>query len=69
MTTPAWELDERLELGFVLEAMGRALAGAVPMICNSDQGSQFTSPQYLALLEGAEVCISMDGRGWALGQV
>ncbi len=65
----AWELDERLELGFVLEAMERALAGAVPMICNSDQGSQFTSPQYLELLEAAEVRISMDGRGRALDNV
>lgn len=65
----SWELDERLELDFVLEAMGRALGGAAPMICNSDQGSQFTSPQYLALLEGAEVRISMDGRGRALDNV
>ena len=65
----AWELDERLEQGFVLEAMGRALGGAIPEICNSDQGSQFTSPQYLGLLEGAQVRISMDGRGRALDNV
>ena len=65
----AWELDERLELGFVLGAMGRALGGAIPEICNSDQGSQFTSPQYLELLEGAEVRVSMDGRGRALDNV
>ena len=27
------------------------------------QGSQFTSPRFTGLLQGAGVCISMDGRG------
>jgi putative transposase len=65
----AWALDQTLELGFVLEAMGAALARATPEICNSDQGSHFTSPQYLGLLTGADVRISMDGRGRALDNV
>jgi len=61
----AWELDQSLALPFVLAAMQRALAGAVPEICNSDQGSQFTSLQWVSLLQGAGVQISMDGRGRA----
>ncbi len=65
----AWELDQTLELGFVLAAMGAALSRATPEICNSDQGSHFTSPQYLGLLTGADVRISMDGRGRALDNV
>ncbi len=65
----AWALDQTLELGFVLEAMGAALSRATPEICNSDQGSHFTSPQYLGLLTGADVRISMDGRGRALDNV
>ena len=40
----SWELDQTLEVPFVLEAMGQALQTATPQICNSDQGSQFTSP-------------------------
>ena len=40
----AWELDQSLAVPFVLQTMERALAGAVPEICNSDQGGQFTSP-------------------------
>jgi len=36
---------------------------AVPLICNSDQGSHFTSPQYLDWLKAANVQISMDGKG------
>ena len=65
----AWELDQSLELPFVLRAAERALGQATPQIWNSDQGSQFTSQEYLALLEGAAVQVSMDGRGRALDNI
>jgi putative transposase len=61
----SWELDASLQIGFVLSAVERALAQARPQICNSDQGSHFTSPQYLERLQAAQVQISMDGRGRA----
>jgi putative transposase len=60
-----WALDDTLELPFVLDAVGQALARATPQIWNSDQGSQFTSPQLIGLLEQAGAQISMDGRGRA----
>src|SRR5258706_11935231 len=65
----SWELDQTLELPFVLTTVQRALGQAVPLICNSVQGSHFTSPQYLELLEGSEVQISMDGKGRALDNI
>lgn len=65
----AWELDQTMQVGFVLEAMQRALAHGRPVICNSDQGSQFTSTPYLNLLKEHEVQISMDGRGRALDNI
>jgi putative transposase len=65
----AWELDQTLELPFVLRATQRALARATPAIWNSDQGSHFTSPQYIALLDQATVRISMDGKGRALDNI
>lgn len=65
----SWALDLSLEIGFVLEAVHGALRQAVPVICNSDQGSHFTSPQYTDLLTEAHVQISMDGRGRALDNV
>jgi putative transposase len=65
----AWTLDLTLEIGFVLDAMRTALATATPTICNSDQGSHFTSPQYLALFQGTPVQISMDGKGRALDNI
>ena len=42
---------------------------AAPDICNSDQGSHFTSPQYLERLLAKEVRISMDGKGRALDNI
>jgi len=39
---------------------------ATPMIWNSDQGSHFTSPHYLQLLQEAQVKISMDSKGRAI---
>jgi putative transposase len=65
----SWELDQTLELPFVLSAVERALAHAPPEIWNSDQGSHFTSPQYTDLLLAAKVQISMDGRGRALDNI
>jgi putative transposase len=65
----AWELDDTLELPFVLAAVDRALEQARPVIWNSDQGSHFTSPQYTMRLKAANVQISMDGRGRALDNI
>jgi len=65
----SWALDLTLEIGFVLEAMRSALAIATPTICNSDQGSHFTSPQYTDLLRDAQAQISMDGKGRALDNI
>ncbi len=65
----SWELDHTLEMPFVVTAMQRALAQATPHICNSDQGSHFTSPQYVQLLLDAQVQISMDGKGRALDNI
>jgi putative transposase len=65
----SWELDQTLALPFVLIATEQALAQAQPVIWNSDQGSHFTNPQYLELLTGAGLQISMDGKGRALDNV
>ena len=65
----SWELDQTLALPFVLTAVERALARATPVIWNSDQGSHFTSPQYLDMLTTAGVQISMDGKGRALDNI
>ena len=55
-----WELDDTLEIPFVLRTVDRALAQGPPTIWNSDQGSHFTSSQYLERLKDAGVQISME---------
>ncbi|WP_371865511.1 IS3 family transposase [Dictyobacter alpinus] len=65
----SWELDQSLRQDFVLLAMHNALKQATPQICNSDQGSHFTSTSYINLLKEHEVRISMDGKGRALDNI
>lgn len=59
----SWELSITLEKAFCLEALRRALLCSKPEIFNTDQGSQFTSLEFVGLLEGAGIRVSMDGRG------
>src|SRR5205823_11468846 len=54
---------------FVLSTVIRALWQSVPLICNSDQWSHLTSPQYCQLLLASNVKISMDGKGRALDNI
>jgi len=54
----------RLETAFCIEAVEKALARhGKPDIFNTDQGSQFTSIDFTAVLKKAEIAISMDGKG------
>ncbi len=64
-----WQLDQSLEIGFVIEMLRRTLAVNKPEILNSDQGSHFTSPQYIDILKENEIRISMDGKGRAADNI
>ena len=66
----AWELSNTLEANFCVEALERALAsGRQPTIFNTDQGSQFTSEAFTAVLSEAGIAISMDGVGRAFDNI
>ena len=65
----SWELEQSLEMDFVIKAVRNALCVGLPEIMNSDQGSHFTSPRYTDLLEEHHIQISMDGRKRALDNV
>ncbi len=65
----SWELDQTLEMPFVLECVDRAFKTALPAIFNSDQGSHFTSNSYIERLLSHNVLISMDGKGRAIDNV
>ena len=58
----AWRLSITLSADFCIEALEEALARhGRPEIFNSDQGSQFTSADFITVLKGAEIAVSMDG--------
>src|ERR1035437_2083564 len=65
----SWELSNTMETGFCLAALDAAFRFGQPEIWNSDQGSQFTSPDFLAPLKKRGISISMDGRGRALDNI
>jgi transposase InsO family protein len=53
-----------MKTAFCIEAVDEALARyCKPDIFNTDQGSQFTSVHFTAVLKKAEIAISMDGKG------
>ena len=53
-----------LETGFCIEALQEALElHGKPEIFNTDQGSQFTSFDFIEVLQRHEISISMDGKG------
>ncbi|MDQ2765140.1 MAG: IS3 family transposase [Pseudomonadota bacterium] len=60
----SWRLSITLETDFCIEALEEALTRfGAPEIFNTDQGSQFTSMAFTAILQREKIAISMDGRG------
>lgn len=65
----AWELSDSLNIWFCLEVLKKALQVGIPEIHNSDQGSQFTSDEYLSILKQYPIRISMDHKGRAFDNI
>jgi putative transposase len=58
-----WELSDTLDTAPVLQAVQKAIEKhGSPGILNSDQGSQFTSEDYIKLLKTQGIRQSMDGK-------
>jgi putative transposase len=66
----SWRLSNTMDVSFCLEALDEALNEyGSPEIFNSDQGSQFTSAEFIDRLKAQHISISMDGRGRALDNI
>jgi putative transposase len=60
----AWEVSNSMEDTFCISALESAIRlYGVPEVFNTDQGSQFTSIDFIAVLKQQDIKISMDGRG------
>ncbi len=59
-----WRLSNTLTADFCVDALEEALARyGKPEIFNTDQGSQFTSIEFTAVLKQHDIQISLDGKG------
>jgi putative transposase len=62
----AWRFSNTLDSEFCENMLKDALKRGKPEILNTDQGCQFTSQSWIALVEGNGIKVSMDGKGrWA----
>lgn len=66
----SWRLSNTLDNGFCIEALEEAVSRfGNPEIFNTDQGSQFTSQEFIRRLTERNISISMDGRGRAYDNI
>lgn len=65
----SWSLSNSLDTSFCIDAFNNALIIATPTIINSDQGSQFTSEDWINALEKNKIQISMTGKGRCIDNV
>lgn len=65
----SWKLSETLENIFCIQALKAALKINTADIHNSDQGAQYTSTDYVNVLEENKIKISMDGRGRCMDNI
>jgi putative transposase len=66
----SWRLSTTLDAAFCVEALQEALGRyGKPEVFNTDQGCQFTSEDFISVLEQNNITISMDGKGRALDNV
>ena len=62
----SWRLSNTLDSRFCVDCLEQALQlHGVPDVFNTDQGSQFTSDDFIGALKARGIAISMDGRGRA----
>lgn len=66
----SWRLSNTMDASFCVDSLEEAIKGfGAPEIFNTDQGAQFTSESFTAVLLKNGIKISMDGRGRALDNI
>jgi putative transposase len=66
----SWRLSNTMTVDFCVEALEEALRHhGPPELFNTDQGAQFTSPDFTGVLKREGITISMDGKGRATDNI
>jgi len=65
-----WSISNSMDKEWCIELLENTIEECgSPEIHNSDQGSQYTSPEYIKVLKKNNIQISMDGKGRALDNI
>jgi putative transposase len=65
----SWRLSNSLDADFCVDALNESLSVNKPEIFNTDQGSQFTSEDFVGVLLREGIRVSMDGRGRCMDNI
>jgi len=68
----SWRISntlDTLETDFCCDALKEALKRGRPEYFNTDQGAQFTSKEFISLLQAEKIKISMDGKGRVIDNI
>jgi putative transposase len=66
----SWKISNTIDTEFCIAALDEAIMlYGIPAIFNTDQGSQFTSDEFIKKLKDNGIQISMDGKGRALDNI
>lgn len=66
----AWRLSNTIDRFFCIDALQDALRQyGPPEVFNTDQGAQFTNPEWVNILKSSEIRISMNGKGRATDNI
>jgi putative transposase len=66
----SWRISNSMEAVFCVDCLEDALRiHGKPEVFNSDQGAQFTSPDFTGVLKREGITISMDGKGRATDNI
>jgi putative transposase len=65
-----WSISNTMDAAWCTKVLKETIAlHGKPEIFNTDQGSQFTANEFLEVLKGHDILISMDGKGRALDNI
>lgn len=64
-----WKLANTMETTHALEIVNKGILYGIPLIINSDQGSQFTGQEWIKLLNEHAIKISHTGKGRCIDNV
>ena len=66
----SWELSVTMDNEFCVSALEKALrCHGTPYMFNTDQGSQYTSHEFIKVLKDKDIKISMDGKGRCMDNI